>query len=66
MNRFYDNHNYYSTYDASLVERTGIAVKIIRGSYDNIKITTKDDILLAEVLINKYKSECTAIDSGIL
>ncbi|MEN6321458.1 MAG: 2-C-methyl-D-erythritol 4-phosphate cytidylyltransferase [Syntrophaceae bacterium] len=61
-----DKDNYYSTDDASLVERTGIAVKIIRGSYDNIKITTKDDILLAEVLINKYKSECKAADSGIL
>jgi 2-C-methyl-D-erythritol 4-phosphate cytidylyltransferase len=45
--------NYYGTDDASLVERTGITVKMIRGSYDNIKITTKDDIMLAEVLIKK-------------
>jgi 2-C-methyl-D-erythritol 4-phosphate cytidylyltransferase len=55
-----DKDKYYSTDDASLVERTGVAVKMIHGSYDNIKITTKDDILLAEVLIHKYKSEYTA------
>jgi 2-C-methyl-D-erythritol 4-phosphate cytidylyltransferase len=50
--------NYYGTDDASLVERTGITVKMIRGSYDNIKITTKDDIILAEVLI-KSSSQMT-------
>ena len=52
--------NYYGTDDASLVERLGINVKMIRGSYDNIKITTKDDILLAEILIKKLKSESNA------
>jgi 2-C-methyl-D-erythritol 4-phosphate cytidylyltransferase len=61
-----EKDNYYSTDDASLVERTGIAVKMIHGSYDNIKITTKNDILLAEVLIHEYKSEYKTADSGIL
>lgn len=49
--------NYYGTDDASLVERLGINVKMICGSYDNIKITTKDDIVLAEGLIKRLKSE---------
>ena len=49
--------NYYGTDDASLVERLGINVKMICGSYDNIKITTKDDIVLAEGLIIRLKSE---------
>jgi len=49
--------NYYGTDDASLVERLGINVKMIHGSYDNIKITTKDDIVLAEGLIKRLKSE---------
>lgn len=49
--------NYYGTDDTSLVERLGINVKMIRGSYDNIKITTKDDIVLAEGLIKRFKSD---------
>jgi 2-C-methyl-D-erythritol 4-phosphate cytidylyltransferase len=49
--------NYYGTDDASLVERLGINVKMIRGSYDNIKITTKDDIVIAEGLIKRLKSD---------
>ncbi len=47
--------NYYGTDDAALVERLGVSVKMIHGSYDNIKLTTKDDILLAEALIKKLK-----------
>lgn len=39
------------TDDASLVERLGNSVKMIRGSKNNIKITTKDDLKLAEAMI---------------
>ncbi|MFC1991028.1 2-C-methyl-D-erythritol 4-phosphate cytidylyltransferase [Chloroflexota bacterium] len=42
------------TDDASLVEKLGYKVKIYRGSYDNIKITTPDDLALAEVLWKKH------------
>ncbi len=42
------------TDDAMLVERLGHKVKLYTGSYDNIKITTPEDLALAEVLINKY------------
>jgi 2-C-methyl-D-erythritol 4-phosphate cytidylyltransferase len=42
------------TDDASLVERAGYKVKLYMGSYDNIKITTPDDLVLAEVLWQKY------------
>ena len=45
--------NFYGTDDAGLVERTGVAVKVIPGTYDNIKITTPDDLVLAEVLMKK-------------
>jgi 2-C-methyl-D-erythritol 4-phosphate cytidylyltransferase len=41
------------TDDASLVERTGYEVKLYWGSYDNIKVTTPDDLALAEVLWRK-------------
>jgi 2-C-methyl-D-erythritol 4-phosphate cytidylyltransferase len=35
------------TDDATLVERAGHRVRIIRGSYENIKITTPEDLVLA-------------------
>jgi 2-C-methyl-D-erythritol 4-phosphate cytidylyltransferase len=41
------------TDDAVLVERIGVKVKMIRGSYNNIKITTRDDLLIGEALIKK-------------
>ncbi len=40
------------TDDASFVEKNGGKVKILMGSYKNIKITTPEDLLIAEVLIN--------------
>ncbi len=39
------------TDDSQLAERLGIKVKITAGSYDNIKITTPEDIALGESLI---------------
>ncbi len=42
------------TDDASLVEGLGYRVKLYPGSYDNIKITTPDDLALAQVLWQKY------------
>ena len=42
------------TDDASLVERLGYKVKLYMGSYDNIKVTTPDDLALAEVLWRKH------------
>jgi len=41
------------TDDASLVERLGHKVKLYMGSYDNIKITNPDDLILAGVLLKK-------------
>ena len=41
----------YGTDDATLVERSGGAVKVIMGSYENIKITTPEDLLLAEEIL---------------
>ena len=41
------------TDDATLVERLGYKVKLYMGAYDNIKVTTPDDMDLAEVLWQK-------------
>lgn len=43
----------YATDDATLVERAGYKVKIIRGSYRNIKITVPEDLELAKLLMSK-------------
>ncbi|HCJ56674.1 MAG TPA: 2-C-methyl-D-erythritol 4-phosphate cytidylyltransferase, partial [Clostridiaceae bacterium] len=40
-----------ATDDAMLVERMGLRVRMIRGSYDNIKITTPEDMALAEEIL---------------
>ena len=40
-----------ATDDASLVERAGHPVAIIDGTYANIKITTPEDLLVAEALL---------------
>jgi 2-C-methyl-D-erythritol 4-phosphate cytidylyltransferase len=44
---------FYGTDDAVLVERSGFDVTVVPGSYDNIKITTPDDLILAEYLLKK-------------
>lgn len=44
------------TDDASLVERLGVPVSIISGSYDNIKITTQEDLLFAEAILHRRQA----------
>jgi len=56
-NAAYDG--YYGTDDASLVERLGIPVKMILGNYANIKITTPDDLVLAEALMERAEVDTT-------
>ncbi len=43
-----------ATDDSLLVERIGISPIIVEGSYENIKITTPDDLLLAELLLQRF------------
>lgn len=47
---------FYSTDDSALLERNGGRVKIVAGSYSNIKITTPEDIAIAELLLKERKS----------
>lgn len=42
------------TDDASLVEKLGKRVRLIKGSYFNIKITTPEDLILAEAIAKKW------------
>ncbi|WP_394220046.1 bifunctional 2-C-methyl-D-erythritol 4-phosphate cytidylyltransferase/2-C-methyl-D-erythritol 2,4-cyclodiphosphate synthase [Halobacillus trueperi] len=43
---------YYGTDDASLVERLDKEVAIVKGSYDNIKLTTPEDLHKAQAYLN--------------
>ncbi|HWQ79530.1 MAG TPA: 2-C-methyl-D-erythritol 4-phosphate cytidylyltransferase [Anaerovoracaceae bacterium] len=43
--------NYYGTDDAYLVERAGEKVFIAKGDYNNIKITTMEDIVFGEAIL---------------
>jgi 2-C-methyl-D-erythritol 4-phosphate cytidylyltransferase len=40
-----------STDEAALLEGIGVAVRVVLGDYANLKITTPDDILLAEAIL---------------
>jgi len=46
---------YYATDDANLLERLGVKVKLVEGSYENIKITTPEDLELAEVILKRWR-----------
>jgi 2-C-methyl-D-erythritol 4-phosphate cytidylyltransferase len=45
------------TDDAYLVERIGHPITLIMGDYTNIKITTPEDLALAEALFASMKKE---------
>ena len=53
---------FIGTDDASLVERIGVKVHILPGSFTNIKITTLEDLLLANLIlqINTFTKEGSA------
>ncbi len=42
---------FYSTDDSALVEKYGGRIRIVMGSYKNIKITTPEDLKLAELFL---------------
>jgi len=46
-------NNFYSTDDAALVEKLSYRIKIVDGSFDNIKITVPVDLIIAETLLKK-------------
>ena len=46
-----EKDGFIGTDDSSLVERLGKRVKLVEGHYTNIKITTKDDLIIAESIL---------------
>ena len=50
---FLKEHPFAVTDDASLVEASGHPVAVAEGAYENIKVTTPEDLLLAEKILEK-------------
>jgi len=48
---------FYSTDDAALVERLGVKVRIVEGNYDNIKITTPEDLELGALILDRWRAK---------
>ncbi|MEN8247688.1 MAG: 2-C-methyl-D-erythritol 4-phosphate cytidylyltransferase [Bacteroidota bacterium] len=43
------------TDDASLAESNGVKIRLVEGDYDNLKITTPEDLIIAQALLTKVK-----------
>lgn len=48
-------NNFLGTDDASLVEWNGSKVFVVNGDYNNIKVTTKEDLFFAETIYEQYR-----------
>ena len=46
-------HGIVATDDAALMERIGVKAKIVRGSYENLKITSEEDLSFAELILRR-------------
>jgi 2-C-methyl-D-erythritol 4-phosphate cytidylyltransferase len=47
---------FLGTDDAVLVERLGMMVRMVPGLRENIKVTTKEDLALAQILLQKGRA----------
>lgn len=48
---------FLGTDESMLVERLGKQVYIVESTYDNVKMTTQEDLLFGEVILNKVEQE---------
>ncbi|MET3197081.1 2-C-methyl-D-erythritol 4-phosphate cytidylyltransferase [Bacillus sp. OAE603] len=48
-------NGFLGTDDASLVEWNGQVVSVVNGDYNNIKVTTKEDLFFAETIYEQYR-----------
>ena len=55
MQKCYEDKSFeYETYtdEASMIENSGHKIMVVQGDYENIKITTKEDLKIAEEIIS--------------
>ncbi|PIC70460.1 2-C-methyl-D-erythritol 4-phosphate cytidylyltransferase [Sporosarcina sp. P16b] len=46
---------FLGTDESALVERMGYEVQVVEGSYDNVKMTTQEDLAIGEILLARRK-----------
>ena len=51
--RRFGRNGFVATDDAALVEKMGKRVRIVPGSHRNIKVTTPEDLVIAEALLRR-------------
>jgi 2-C-methyl-D-erythritol 4-phosphate cytidylyltransferase len=52
---------FYGTDEASLVERTGIPVRMILGDEDNIKVTMPEDLVRGDMILRRKGTSCRIV-----
>lgn len=48
---------FLGTDESMLVERLGYPVRIVTSTYDNVKMTTQEDLAIGEILLKRQKQE---------
>ncbi|MFO7569196.1 MAG: 2-C-methyl-D-erythritol 4-phosphate cytidylyltransferase [Smithellaceae bacterium] len=56
---------YVGTDDASLAERIGVSVRMVDGADANIKITTQEDLAMAEAFMNQKQARPVHLRTGL-
>jgi 2-C-methyl-D-erythritol 4-phosphate cytidylyltransferase len=57
ITRAYENLTTEVTDDSAAVERLGYKVKLYMGNYENIKVTTPEDLALARIIAREWKQK---------
>jgi len=57
--------NFYGTDDAVLVEKMGEKVYLVKGDYNNIKITTKEDVAVGEAIVAAQSGQAIPVGQSL-
>lgn len=57
ITKAYENLTTEVTDDSAAVERLGYKVKLYKGDYENIKVTTPEDLALARIIATEWKQK---------
>ena len=57
IRKAYEDFDSSATDDCALVEKLGISIHITEGSYANLKLTTREDLLMLSALIDAEYDE---------
>lgn len=57
ITRAYENLTTEATDDSAAVERLGYRVRLYMGDYENIKVTTREDLAVARIIAREWKQK---------